>query len=302
MFTRRQFLVSTSAAAAGGMLALDGRRALANPLGLPLGLQLYSVREMLGKDYVGTLQQLASLGYREVEAAGFFGRSPSEVKAAMTTARLSCVSSHHPAFELSKSADEIIPFCRDLGAKYVICSFPGIMNPSRLKDGSIRTLLQSFTMADYRWNAERFNEWGHKVKAAGMQFGYHNHTMEFAAIEGVIPMKELLRLTDPELVTFELDCGWVTVGSGDPVGYLREYANRISMLHVKDFKPTSQPASVLDPPPAAELGQGTVNFRAIFAAAKGGSIRHAFVEQEAYDIPPLKALRIDAQYMKALQI
>jgi sugar phosphate isomerase/epimerase len=79
-------------------------------------------------------------------------------------------------------------------------------------------------MDDCRWNAERFNEWGPKVKAAGMQFGYHNHTMEFATIDGLIPMKELLRLTDPELVTFELDCGWVTVGGGDPVGYLLEYA------------------------------------------------------------------------------
>ncbi len=275
---------------------------MANPLGLPLGLQLYSVREMLAKDYAGTLQQLGALGYREVEGAGFFGRTPAQVKTAMTSAGLSCVSAHYPAFELSKSADEIIAYCRDLGSKYVICSFPGIKDPSRLKDKSFRTIVQSFTMDDYHWNADQFNLWGRKVKAAGMQFGYHNHTMEFAPVNGITPMKEMLRLTDPELVTFELDCGWVTVGGGDPVAYLRDYRKRISMLHIKDFKATSQPASVLDPPPAAELGQGTVDFRAIYKAAQGGNIRHAFIEQEAYDMPPLQALRIDADYIKALQV
>ena len=157
-------------------------------------------------------------------------------------------------------------------------------------------------MEDYRWNAERFNQWGLKVKAAGMQFGYHNHTMEFAPQNGVIPFDEMIRLTDPALVTFEMDCGWVTVGGGDPVAYLHKYPERISMLHVKDFKATAHPATVLEPPPAAELGQGTVNFRKIFEAAKGGHIRHAFVEQEAFDIPPFQALRMDADYMRSLRV
>ena len=300
MLSRRRFIGSTSAAAT--LLAIGVRRAMANPLGLPLGLQLYSVREMLAKDYTGTLRQLGALGYQEVEAAGFFGRTPSQVKTAMNSAGLSCVSAHYPAFELGKSADEIISYCRDLGSKYVICSFPGIKDPLRLKDKSFRTIVQSFTMDDYRWNADQFNLWGRKVKTAGMQFGYHNHTMEFASINGVTPMKELFRLTNPDLVTFELDCGWVTVGGGDPVAYLQDYPKRISMLHIKDFKAISQPASILDPPPAAELGQGTVDFHAIYRAAKGGNIRHAFIEQEAYDMPPLQALRIDADYIKALQV
>jgi sugar phosphate isomerase/epimerase len=297
--TRRQFLATTALATA----ALATRRAAALPLGLPLGLQLYSVREQLAKDYLGTLKQLSAIGYREVEAAGFFSMTPDQVKQAMAAANLSLVSAHYSAFDLAKSFDEDLAYCKSLGLQYMICSFPGIKDPSRLKDMDFRRLVQSFTLDDYRWNAERFNEWGKKAKAAGIRFGYHNHTMEFAPQDGVVPLDEMIRLTDPELVTFEMDCGWVVVGGADPVKYLERFPTRISMLHIKDFKPSAKPATVVDPPDAAELGQGTQDFRRVFEAAKRtGNIRHYFVEQEAYDIPPFDALRIDAQYMQSLHV
>ena len=298
--TRRAFLRSTSAAALGTAIALQTPRASALPLGLPLGLQLYSVRDMLAKDYEGTLKQVASLGFQEVEAAGFYGRSAAQVKAALQAAGLRMPSSHYSASDLRKVFDEILTFGQALGLRYIICGFPAIKDPSRLTDGSFRNQVESFTLEDYRWNAEQFNQWGRKVKAAGMQFGYHNHTMEFKPIDGVVPFDEMMRLTDPALVTFEMDCGWVTVGGGDPVALLRKYPTRISMLHIKDFKATAQPTTVVDPPPSAELGEGTVHFRPIFQAAKHASIRHMFVEQEAFDVPPLQALRIDAQYMQSI--
>ena len=300
MPTRRQFLATSAAALAAATLS---RRALANPLGLPLGLQLYSVRELLAKDYDGTLKQLAALGFREVESAGFFGKTPDQVKASMSAAGISLVSAHHPFTEWDKSADEIIDYSHQLGIQYIICSFPGIKDPSRLPDKSYKSMITAFNLDDYRYNAEKYNDWGRKVKAAGMKFGYHNHTMEFAAMDGKIPMKEMIRLTDPALVTFELDCGWVTVGGADPVEYLREFPTRISMLHVKDFKPASRPVSVIDPPDAAELGTGTSKYRPIFEEAKKhGNIRHAFVEQEAYDKPVYEALKIDADYFKSLTV
>ena len=298
--TRRAFIRSTSAATVGAALAWGTPRAHALPLGLPLGLQLYSVREQLAKDYEGTLKQLSSIGYTEVEAAGFYGRSPAQVKAALAAAGLRMPSSHYSANDLRKSLDETIAFGQALGLRYIICSFPAIKDPSRLKDPSFHGMVESFTLDDFRWNAEQFNTWGRKVKDAGMQFGYHNHTMEFRPIDGVVPFDEMMRLTDPALVTFEMDCGWVTVGGGDPVTLLHKYPSRISMLHIKDFKATAQPATVLNPPPAAELGQGTVKFRPIFEAAKVGSIKHMFVEQEAFDMPPYEALRLDAQYMQAV--
>lgn len=300
--TRRQFLRSTALAAGGGALALHAPRAGATPLGLPLGIQLYSVREQLAKDYEGTLKQLAGLGYRQVEAAGFYNRSPEQVKAALAGAGLTMPSSHYNAQLLRNSFDDIVRFGQALGLRYIICSFPGTRDASRMQNASRKAIVEGFTMDDYRWNADQFNLWGRKVKAAGMQFGYHNHTMEFAPHEGgLVPFDELVRLTDPELVTFELDCGWVTVGGGDPVALLQRYPTRISMLHIKDFKATGQPASMVNPPPSAELGQGTVQFRPIFEAARGSHIRHMFVEQEAFDMPPFEALRIDAEYMQAVR-
>ena len=263
---------------------------LGSPFGLPLGLELYSVREELPKDYAGTLKKVAALGYRDVEAAGFYGHSAADVKAAMADAGLHCVSAHYSSDVLSKTLDEILEFHKVLGAEYIICSYPGHKNPPA-KGGE-----HTFALEDWHWNAEQFNHYGAKVKAAGLRFGYHNHTPEFVVVDGVTPYDELMRLTDPSLVTFEMDCGWVIVGGGDPVALLHKYSNRISMLHVKDFQPD------VTPPHAAQLGHGRIDYGPIFQAAKKGEIKHFFVEQEEFDIPWEDALRIDADYMKALKI
>lgn len=299
--TRRNFLHSAATLVCGSAF-LRCDRLMASPLGLPIGLQLYSIREMLAKDYEGTLKQVAALGYQEVEAAGFFDHTAPQVKNAMQAAGLRCVSAHYSFANLSKDFDKIVEFNNALGAHYIICSFPGFKDPSRVKDMSFPKQVESFTMDDYRWNADQFNRFGEKVKAAGIKFGYHNHTMEFSRKDGVVPFDELLRLTDPELVTIEMDCGWVVVGGGDPVDYLRRYPSRISMLHVKDFKHSDKPASVTAPPPAAQLGQGILDYRPVFEAARKAKIAHYFVEQEGYDIPPMEALKIDANYMKKLTV
>lgn len=296
--TRRGFLQSTSAAMCGMALA-GGRRLHASPFGLPIGLQLYSVRELLPHDYAGTLKQIAALGYGEVEAAGYFGHSAAEVRDALKSAGLRCPSAHYSFDALKKDFDGILEFNKEIGAQYLICSFPGLNKP--VHANSFAEQLQAYTIDVWRWNAEEFNRMGAKVKAAGMQFGYHNHTMEFRAQNGVVPYDELMRLTDPALVTFEMDCGWVMVGGGDAVGYLKRYPTRISMLHVKDFKKAHGPESVAVPPPATELGRGTVDYRPIFAAARKEYIKHYFVEQEGFDMPPMEALKIDAEYMRRLK-
>ena len=286
--TRRQFLQTAAAVSAYALTA--SRQAVASPFGLPLGLQLYSVRKVLPTDYAGTLHKVAALGYREVEAAGFYGHSATDVKAAMADAGLHCVSAHYPSDQLSTKLDEIIAFHKALGAEYIICAYPGHNSPPA--KGAERT----FSLEDWRWNAEQFNHYGAKVKAAGLRFGYHNHTPEFVVVDGVTPYDELMKLTDPALVTFEMDCGWVMVGGGDPVALLHKYPNRISLLHVKDFQPD------VTPPHAAQLGHGRIDYGPIFHAAKKGEIKHFFVEQEEFDIPWEDALRIDADYMKALKV
>ena len=110
---------------------------------------------------------------------------------------------------------------------------------------------------------------------------------------------ELLRLTDPAKVTMELDCGWAwCCGGKSPVDLLTRYPTRISMLHVKDFKMTATAARDPSAPPSTELGHGTIDYHPIFAAAKKANIEHAFVEQEEFDMPPMEALKIDADYMR----
>jgi sugar phosphate isomerase/epimerase len=300
--TRRNFLQSAAASLVYSSALLRSGRLMASPFGLPVGLQLYSVRNLLPKDYEGTLKQIGALGYQEVEAAGYFGHTPQQVKAAMSAAGLHLVSAHYAYESLSKDFDNILAFNHEVGVDYLICSFPGIKDPSRLKDLSHHAIVNSFTMDDYRWNADQFNKFGEKVKAAGMKFGYHNHTMEFAKQDGVSPLDEMIRLTEPSLVTFEMDCGWVVVGGANPIDYLHRYPTRISMLHVKDFKHTDKPESIAEPPPSAELGQGRLDYRPVFEAAKKANIKHYFVEQESFDIPPLEALKIDEEYMRKLTV
>jgi sugar phosphate isomerase/epimerase len=298
---RRTFLKTASATAACAALWSRVPRLMANPLGLPIALQLYSVRDLLPKDYEGTLRQLGTLGYREVEAAGFFGHSPSEVKQAMDHAGLNCVSAHYPLKDLLPKVDEVIQFGKDLGLKYIVCASPWLKDPSRVKDPGSRAAREAMTLDDWRWNAEQFNRIGELVNAAGIRFAYHNHTAEFREEKGTVFYDELMRATDPSKVAFEMDCGWVAVGGKNPVDYLTRYPSRISMLHVKDFKLSGWTVGS-EPPPSTEMGRGSIDYRPIFEAAKKAHIEHAFVEQEEFDMPPMEALKIDADYMRVLTV
>ena len=299
--TRRDFVKAASAAAICS--GLGSSLLYAQGLKVPLGLQLYSVREQLPKDYEGTLKQVGAIGFREVESAGYYNHSPAQVKQAMHDAGLHLVSAHYGSDDLHAKLDDILAFSKQVGNRYIICSFPGFKDPSRVKGLTNKQRIGAFTLEDWRWNAEQFNSIGEKVSAAGMQFGYHNHTMEFHKMDGVVPYDELLRLTDPAHVTMEMDCGWVTVGGGNPIDYLRKYPTRISMLHVKDFKGITAASSIDNVPTIVELGQGTIDYRPIFAAAaKAGGIKHCFVEQEGYNVAPMEGLKIDADYMHKLGI
>lgn len=297
--SRRSFLKTASASAVGATIWSSAPRLMANSLGLPLGLQLYSVRDVLPKDYEGTLRQLAALGFREVEAAGFFNHSASEVKQAMGQAGLNCVSAHYPLKDLLPKVDEVIQYGKDLGLRYIVCAAPMLKDASRVKDPNSRAARDSMTLEDWRWNADQFNHIGERVNAAGMRFAYHNHTPEFRSENGVLFYDELMRATDPAKVSMELDCGWAVVAGQNPAALLTRYPKRIVMLHVKDFKLT--PASTAEShPPSTEMGHGTIDYHPIFEAAKKASIEHAFVEQEEFDMPEMEALKIDAEYVRAL--
>jgi sugar phosphate isomerase/epimerase len=302
--SRRGFLKTAGAAAVAAAVFRDPILLGAYPLGLPLGLQLYSLRELLPKDFDGTLKAVAAAGYTEVEAAGFYAMTAQDFKQSVDTAGLHCVSAHYPLSMLQPQLESIITYANQLGLQYIVCSSPSLEDPSRVKlsskdPGYHEAWVNAFTLNDWKWNAEQYNQIGSRVKGYDMKFGYHNHTTEFRKLGKVVPYDELIRLTDPELVTFEMDCGWVSVAGYGPAEYLAKYPTRISMLHVKDFDLKKG----AEHPQSTELGHGTIDYRAIFEAAKkGGHITHYFVEQEDFDMPPPEAIKMDAEYMRNLKV
>jgi sugar phosphate isomerase/epimerase len=294
--SRRTFVKTAAACAAAGT-----REMWANPLGLPVGLQLYSVRDYLPKDYAGTLKRLGAMGYQEVEAAGFFDHTAAEVKEAMTDAGLRCVSAHYALAQLKPQLDEILLYAKGVGLSYLICSSPMMRDPSRAKGLSWNASMEAVSLDDWKWNADQFNEIGAKVKAAGIQFGYHNHFVEFHQKEGGLrPYDVILKNTDPSLVTMEMDCGWVVIGGAKPEDYLTKYPTRFTQLHVKEFKLEGWKPG--DEPVSTEMNQGSLNYKSIFAAARHASVRHIYVEQEAFpDMEAFAALKVDADWLKAFR-
>ncbi|MGO9323801.1 MAG: sugar phosphate isomerase/epimerase family protein [Terracidiphilus sp.] len=282
--SRRSFLKATGAVAACAAAShLEAKR-----LRLPIGLQLYSVRNLLPKDFDGTLAHVRSAGYTVVEAAGYFDRSAKDFRRAMDTAGLRCISTHHPLNVLETQLDQWLDYGHTIGLEYMVCSSSGGMHRDPAAKGPP-------TLDDWRWIAGEFNRIGEKIKSAGITFGVHNHVPEFAVIDGVLVYDELLRLTDPKFVVFEMDCGWVYASGHNPVDYLSKTPERFPLMHVKDMIPgaNGQMHSI-------EMGRGKIDYRPILRAATG--LKQYFIEQEEFDIDPMQALRIDAEYMRNLRV
>jgi sugar phosphate isomerase/epimerase len=280
--SRRSFLKATAAVA----VSTGALRLAAKPLGLPIGLQLYSVRDLLPKDFDGTLAKVRADGYTEVEAAGYWDRTAPDFRNAMDKAGLRCTSTHHTLALLLEHGDELIEYGHVLGLDYIICPWPRRRDPA---------LAGELTLDDWRWVADELNRIGEKVKAAGMVFGYHNHGPEFGSENGVVFYDELLRLTDPKLVCFEMDCGWVASAGRNPVDYLGKTPERFPLLHVKDMVKGANGQFH-----STVMGRGVVDYKPILRAAT--SLKHYYIEQEEFDMDPIEALRLDAEYMKKLKL
>jgi sugar phosphate isomerase/epimerase len=303
--TRREFLIQGGAALTVAGLSIGGAGALrANPLGRPIGLQLYTVMAELGKDFDGTLRLVSGIGYREVEIAGFFGRKPAEIKKSLESASLHCGSVH--IFPPS-SPEEVMDYAATIGAKYVISSVippkRAAIQPDKFDLNAFVAMLNSLTLDDYKAMAEQCNKLGEQAKKSGLLFGYHNHNFEFKPFGERVGYDELLRSTDPELVKLELDCGWMTAAGHDPAAYIAKYPDRYRLLHIKDFKPTAQPSFGIDVrPEPTQLGRGQIDYKPIFAAAKRSSVEWYYVEQEPpyKEMPALDAIKADYEYLHGL--
>jgi sugar phosphate isomerase/epimerase len=287
VITRKEFF--HVAAGTAGWIQLAGRSE-GSPLGLPIGLQPYTIRNDLKADFEGTLRKIAGMGYRELEVNGdFWGRSAGELKKILDDAGLRAPSCHFagPPKDDSDWARNIEQ-AKQVGIHYLLCPTRAEWNKSL--DGWKRT-------------AEFFNGLGKQCKDAGLQFAYHNHNWEFRVYDGVVAYDELLRSADKDLVKMEMDCFWTTFGGKDPVNYFEKYPGRFPLLHIKDLKTGFPPTTErFQGNPFTEVGNGTINWKRIFAAAPTGGLKHYYVEQDLWDRPSLECAQISIQYLQKLKV
>ena len=243
-------------------------------------MQLYTVRRELEADFEGTLAKVASLGYREVEFAGYYGRTPAQVKAVLARNGLTAPSAHFQSVVSSGGVREAIEAAEVVGHKYLIYAYL----PAEERK----------SLDDYRRLAERLNRAGEECRRAGVQFGYHNHDFEFAPMEGRIPYDLILEGTDAGLVKMELDLYWITKGGQSPLAYFRKHPGRFPLVHVKDMDGSPKRHFT-------EVGRGTIDFKEIFAASKQAGIKHYFVEQDETPASPFDSIRTSFDYLKRLE-
>ena len=273
----------------------------------PIGLQLYTVSDDLAKDFDGTLQEIAAIGYKEVELAPTYGKTAAEWKTAFKNNGLNCHSVH--MFDFSQTTQQFMDFAQEVGAKYVVTSLnppPAIaakiagLNPDF---DAIVTAVEGMTLDDWKNSADIANTLGDEAKKRGLTYAYHNHNVEFKKFGGVTAFDTILASTNPETVKFEMDCGWVSAAGHDPILFLKQYPERIRMLHLKAFKP-GPPTLVLvgdDRPTPTELERGNLDYKAVFAAAKA-HVEQYYVEQEPpfTELTAIQAIKVDYDYLHAL--
>lgn len=304
---RRSFLAA-GAATAG--LAMSGEAAAAaffTRTKLPIGIQLYTLGPDLAKDVDGTLAAVRKIGYRSVELAGMLGKTPKELRASLDKAGLVCTSAHIQArggagsFEsdLSKLADDL----STIGVKTAVMPSPYIPDAvvAAAKGSSgvdyYRKLMGGLTADDFKFNADYLNKNAMALKKAGIRTGYHNHNFEFAPKGEGTGFDILVKNTDPALVTFEMDIGWVAAAGVDPLALLKKYKGRFSLMHVKDIKADTKPNFDLAMDPA-EIGSGKLAWKTLLPTAYAEGVRGFYVEQEPpFTRPRIEAAKISYDYL-----
>jgi sugar phosphate isomerase/epimerase len=293
---RRTFLETSIAA--GVLVSFPARSFAAMHEIKKVGVQLYTVRDAMKKDFGGTIAKVAGVGYKEVEFAGYFDHSPADVRALLDKNGLTAPSCHIGYDVVEKQLPETIAAAHTVRHSYIIC--PWIDEKLRKSpDGWKR-------VADF------FNKTGESCKTAGIQFGYHNHTFEFqpdSNLDGKLPYDFLLANTDAHSVIMEMDLCWISVTGHDPVSYFKRFPGRFPLVHVKDVKEMPKVApgkkdefvdTDFEKHQMTEPGSGVIDWKRIFAHADEAGIQHYFVE---HDDPadPFASIAASYKYLSALR-
>jgi sugar phosphate isomerase/epimerase len=314
--SRRSLIGAGLAAGAAGVAAAAWAKSPAELFfkgnGLPIGLQLYTLGGDLRADVDGMLGQVAAIGYRTVELAGYLGRTPQQLKASFDKAGLKATSSHVQAKgngpePTLADLDRLIADAHVIGIEHIV--LPSAPIPERIDtkprpgEGAADTFARvhaQLTADDWKAVADLLNAKGRALKAAGLTMGYHNHNAEFAPVGGTTALEILLKATDPKLVTFEMDVGWVVAAGHDPFALLKAHAGRFKQMHVKDVKATTKPNFAFQQDPT-EVGSGIIPWPKLLPAAYAEGVRGFFVEQEPpFARPRIEAARICFDYLNAV--
>ena len=242
------------------------------------GLQLYTVRSLMASNVEETLAHVARIGYREVEFAGYFSRSPQEIRMTLEAENLVAPAIHLSLEEFRQNLEPAIEAATIIGHRHLVLPFLAAADRPDI-DG-------------YQRLAGEMNRFGEACHEAGLRFAYHNHDFELRAIEGVVPLDILIDGTDPDLVTFEVDLYWMVHGGADPLDYFTRYPGRFELCHVKD---RTRDGKMVD------VGNGVIDFAEIFRHAETAGLTHYFVEHDTPD-DALESVRTSFEYLASLRV
>jgi sugar phosphate isomerase/epimerase len=252
--------------------AVPGQRHLTE-----IGLQLYTVRTEMERDFEGTLRAIAGMGYSEVEFAGLFGHEPGEVRQLLTELNLIPVGSHVTWDRFRDDPDAAIEETLELGCQYIV--FPWLPDSERQ------------TLEQWQGWVELLNRVGQSSDERGIQLAYHNHDFEFAPIDGVVPYDLLLDELDRSVVSMELDLYWVAKAGADPAVLFERAPGDFPLGHIKDMRASDQGF--------ADVGQGELDFAAVFALAGQAGMQHFIVEHDE-PADPMQSVQNSFSYLQQL--
>jgi sugar phosphate isomerase/epimerase len=246
---------------------------------LPVGIQLYTVRDKLEEDYVGTIQKVAEIGYEGVELAGHGPLSVGELKNLLGDLGLKPVASHEPIDLLEDSLSSVIDFSKELGLRFVVCPW---MPEERRKDAE-----------GWKATAHTLEVAGKELLEQGLILCYHNHSFEFEKFDGKSGFDIFYEAANPELVKAELDVYWIQHGGDDPVETIRRFAGRCPLIHVKDMADDADRSFI-------EVGEGIIDMPAVFQAAALAGAEWMLVEQDRCSGDSLESAQTSLENLKRL--
>jgi sugar phosphate isomerase/epimerase len=267
---RRDLLKMVACAAVPSVLRLPLTRPLAR-----VGVQLYTLRELMQSDAQRTLEQVAALGCQEVEFAGYFNHPPKRLRRWLDDAGLTAPAAHLPLDNRQLDLQATLDTAGILGHSYVVLASLPLLERG---------------IEDFQRTAQRLNQIGRLAAARGIRAAYHNHDFEFKQTSGRHPYTVLLEETDPALVVLEMDVYWLTKAGEDPIAYFEKYPDRFHLCHLKDMDQRRR---------ITEVGSGLIDFPRILRARESAGFRHFFIE---HDDPAdaLASVSLSLRYLNGL--